>query len=118
MSRFDELLSVIENQQKGKEYTDVYMVGEQLKDICRENERICEIVLTDMNEAQMSLEKCAAEIKKEADRLHEEKKGSCICIPPDVAEEIIRKFYGIPKEENAEEDVRKASNIINLEDFI
>ena len=37
---FDELCAVIAGQQAGKENTDVFMVGEQLKDIAAEI-RIC-----------------------------------------------------------------------------
>ncbi|MBR3767555.1 MAG: hypothetical protein IKL10_04860 [Clostridia bacterium] len=118
-NKYNELLEKIASQQKGKEFTDVFMVGEQLKDICRNNGKATELVLADLDVPEMSLEKCAAEIKKEADRLHKEKKGSCICVPPNVAEGIIRKFYGIPDDsESVERKPEKSSNIINLEDFI
>ncbi len=119
--RFDELLEKLSQQQKGKELTDVFMVGEQIKDICRNNSTATELVLSDLDVPEMSLEKCAGEIRKEADRLHREKKGKCICIPPDMAEEIICKFYGIPKDgaecrmQSAEQS---SDNIIRLEDFI
>ena len=119
--KFDELLKKLEEQQKGKEFTDVFMVGEQLKDICRNNSHATELVLSDLDVPEMSLEKCAGEIKIEADRLHREKRGKCICIPPDMAEGIIRKFYGIP-EDSAESRTQSAEqssdNIIRLEDFI
>lgn len=119
--RFDELLEKISQQQKDKEFTDIFMVGEQLKDICRNNSHATELVLSDLDVPEMSLEKCAGEIKKEADRLHREKRGKCICIPPDMAEGIIRKFYGIP-EDSAECRTQSAEqssdNIIRLEDFI
>ena len=120
--KFNELMEKIASQQQGKENTDVFMVGEQLKDICRHNTRASELVLSDLDVKEMSLERCAAEIKKEADRLHQEKKGSCICIPPNVAEGIIKKFYGIPDEDiNPDEEspgVQTDDNIIRLEDFI
>lgn len=120
-TRYEELLRKISEQQQGKENTDIFMVGEQIKDICRNNEKATELVLGDLNVFEMSIEKCAAEIKKEADRLHKEKKGSCICIPPDVAEGIIRKFYGIPDSAAEETELhteKSSDNIIRLEDFI
>ena len=121
--RFNELLEKISQQQKGKENTDIFMVGEQIKDICRNNEKATELVVSDLDVPEMSLEKCAGEIKKEADRLHREHKGNCICIPPNVAEEIIRKFYGIPDNDDRSEVGGRSSendsdNIIRLEDFI
>lgn len=122
-NKFNELMEKIASQQQGKENTDVFMVGEQLKDICRHNTRASELVLADLELEDMSLKGCAAEIKKEADRLHKEKKGSCICIPPNVAEGIIKKFYGLPDEDeqaDAESEVTQqgTENIIRLEDFI
>lgn len=117
---FDKLCEKIALQQSGKEYTDVFMVGEQLKDICRNNSRASELVLADIELEEMSLKECAAEIKKEADRLHKEKKGSCICIPPDVAEGIIREFYGIPEDsgEEARSSQTASEDVLRLEDFI
>jgi hypothetical protein len=120
-TKYEELLRKVSEQQQGKEFTDIFMVGEQIKDICRNNNQATELILADLNVFEMSIEKCAMEIKKEADRLHKEKKGSCICIPPDVAEGIIRHFYGIP-EDSAECRTQSAEqssdNIIRLEDFI
>ena len=118
--KFNELLEKISQQQEGNENTDIFMVGEQIKDICRNNEKATELVLADLNVYEMSIEKCAAEIKKEADRLHKENKGSCICIPPNVAEGIIRHFYGIPDEgtsSSVSQRPEKTADIINLEDF-
>ncbi len=119
-NKFEELLRKVSEQQ-GKEFTDIFMVGEQIKDICRNNEKATELVVSDLDVPEMSLERCAEEIKKEADRLHSEKKGSCICIPPNVAEGIIRKFYGIPDgaaEETELPGEKSTDNIIRLEDFI
>ena len=118
--KYEELLRKISEQQEGKENTDIFMVGEQIKDICKNNDKATELVLGDLNVYEMSIEKCAAEIKKEADRLHRKNKGSCICIPPNVAEGIIRHFYGIPEDcvaDEAAQRTEKTADIINLEDF-
>ena len=83
----------IEAQQKGKENTAPWMVGEQLKDICRREPRAAELVDKDLDVKEMSIAECEKKIKAWADA---HKKGSCAVVPPNVADEIIRKFYGIP----------------------
>ena len=92
MSAFDKITA----QQEGKEGTDIWMVGQQLKDILREDPSLEEIVDTDLEVKEMSLKHCAGKIKEYADELHRKQKGSCVCVTPDVAEGIIRKFYGLP----------------------
>lgn len=57
----------IDAQMQGKEYTPVWGVGQQLKDILR------------------------------ADAIHKEKGLKGVCIPPQEAEKIIREFYGLPE---------------------
>ena len=83
-------------QQKGREHTDVFMAGQQLKDILRDDPSPEEIVDKDLDVAEMSLVHCAKQIRAWADEQHKQAKGSCVCVPPDVAEGIIRKFYGLP----------------------
>ncbi len=83
----------IEAQQKGKEYTAPWMVGEQLKEICRREPHAAELVDKDLDVKEMSLEACEKKIKAWADA---HKKGASACVPPNVAEDIIREFYGIP----------------------
>lgn len=87
----------IEAQQKGHENTDRWMVGEQLKDILRGDPSLEEIVDQDLDQAEMSLEKAAGKIKAWADEQHRKAKGNCVCVPPNVAEKIIREFYGLPE---------------------
>lgn len=84
----------IEAQQKGKEGTAVWMVGEQVKDICRREPSCASIVAEDLENEAMSLAACEKQIKARADKTP--RKGNCVCIPPNVAEEIIRDFYGLP----------------------
>ena len=101
----------IEKQQKGKEGSAVFYAGEQLKDICHESEHNADIVSTDLDNPEMSIAKCEREIEKYA-RNH--KSGNCGCCPPDVADGIIRKFYGIPEAGEAP----KPSSMLDLSDFI
>ena len=83
----------IEAQQKGKENTAPWMVGEQLKEICSREPLAAELVEKDLAVEKMSLEACEKKIKEWADK---HKKGGCAVVPPNVAEKIIREFYGIP----------------------
>lgn len=87
-------LDRIEQQQKGRENTAAWMVGEQLKDICRREPLAGELVEKDLAIKEMSLDNCEKKIKAWADK---HKKGSCAVVPPNVAEKIIREFYGIPE---------------------
>ena len=83
----------IKAQQEGIENTPAWMVGEHLKDIlCREpwNE---ELLAQDLDVKEMSLRKAAEQIKAYADK--QPRKGNCVCVPPNVAEKILREFYGL-----------------------
>ena len=90
MSVFDKIAA----QQKGRENTAPWMVGEQLKDICRREPKAAELVDRDLDVKEMSIVECEKKIKAYADS---HKKGSCAVVPPNVAERIIREFYGIPE---------------------
>lgn len=106
----------IEELQKGKENTAPWMVGEQLKDICR-REPHCEIiVLEDLENPDMSLEMCEKKIKAWADQ--QKRNGSCVCVPPNVAEKIIRKFYGLGEIEKAVEEGAPKKQMLDLEDLL
>lgn len=92
--------------QAGLENTDAWMVGEQLKDICRDA-ACAQLVAEDLDNPDMGLKACAAKIKEWADEQHKTTKAGCICVTPNVAEGIIRKFYGLP-EAAAEEAISQA----------
>ena len=89
---YSEVVEKITHQQKGKEGTPAWMVGEQLKDICNGNETASEIVAKDLDMPAMSLENAAAQIKKYADN---HKTGNFSCVTPVQAEKILCDFYGI-----------------------
>ena len=111
-------------EQQGRENTSVYMVGEQLKDICRMNPDAAEIVLQDLELPEMSIEHAEKKIKEYADKEHKKHKGSCFCVPPQIAENIIKEFYGITgfsnsqTSANLQETSRKSDGFIDLSDFI
>ncbi len=102
-----QLIEAINKQQKGKENTPVYYVGEQLKDICRQNEGAAEIVLQDLKVKEMSIAECEKKIAAYA-----RKHGGCT--PPDAAEKIIREFYGINKAASAAESKPKIFSLADL----
>ncbi|MBQ9838987.1 MAG: hypothetical protein IJO56_05825 [Oscillospiraceae bacterium] len=87
----------IEAQQKGKENTAVWMCGEQLKDICRSDPHCAEIVCQDLDVPEMSIAACEKKIKAYADQHKSGPRAPSSCVPPNVAEGIIRKFYGLPE---------------------
>lgn len=80
--------------QQGAERTAVWMVGEQLKDMIRNDVRAQEIVSQDLDIPEMSLAECEKRIKAYADS---HKTGNFACVTPIEAENIIREFYGIAK---------------------
>ena len=91
------VFEMIESQQKGKENTAPWMVGEQLKDICRQDPHCAEIVAKDLENPSMSIVECEKKIKAKADEIQKKGKQKCVCITPNVAEQIIREFYGLPE---------------------
>lgn len=120
-----QLIEKISEQQKGKENTAVFMVGEQLMDICRANPEAVEIVLQDLEVPEMSIEKVERKIKEYADKVKKETKaGNCVCVPPDAAEKIIKEFYGISELSNSQtfanlqEKSQKPAGFIDLKDYL
>lgn len=104
----------IEAQQKGREGTAPWMVGEQLKDMLRNEPWLEDLLDKDLDVKEMSLAAAEKKIKAYADG---HKSGNFACVTPAVAEGILREFYGLPKrgERPAE---GKTGKIINLEDFL
>lgn len=118
MTKYDELVALIESQQEGKENTAVFMVGEQLKEIGAESDTNAELLLQDLKLPEMSLEKAEAQIKAYADK--NKGKANCFCVSPKVADGILREFYGLgePDAPQIKPTGVQDSGIINLEDFL
>lgn len=119
---YDELVALIESQQKGKENTDVFMVGEQLKDMGAESDHNAEILLQDIAMKEMNLVAAAAKLKDYADKNH--KNAKCFCITPIVADGILREFYGIEAREGGQSrtpvptESAAQGGFIDLESFL
>ena len=103
----------IEAQQaKENGRTDAWMVGEQLKDICRAEPRSAELIEKDLDVKEMDLRSAAKKIKAFADS---HKTGNFACVTPAEADRILREFYGLNTSAQGEGTRGK---IIDLEDWL
>lgn len=106
----------IEAQQRGKENTPAWMVGQQLKDIIRREPWNEALLAQDLAVPEMSLEKAAGQIKAWADK--QPRKGNCVCVPPNVAEDILRKFYGLREGPEAGVEPPERAELLDLSSFL
>ncbi len=113
MSKLEEAVRKIAEQQTA-ERTPVWMVGEQLKELLRDQPELAEIVLEDLDGKPEALAKCEKKIKEFADR---NKKGHFACVIPAEAERIIREFFGLPKRGERPAEPR-GKPMLNLVDFL
>lgn len=92
--REDALMEIERQRRQYDEYSSVNLCGMQLIEILKElPERASEVVLADLQGGKgMKLTDCEKKIKEWADS---HKKGNAVCVPPNVADRIIREFYGI-----------------------
>lgn len=116
------VFEMIEAQQKGKEDTTVFIVGEQLKDICRADPACAQIVAQDLEQKGMYIEACEKKIAAFADKLNKEKKLSKVGVSQAAAEKIIREFYGLPevgeKATPVAEPVEQEPDLLDLGDLL
>lgn len=91
---YERAKSKIEAQQaKVKPRSPQWMVGEQLKDICRQEPRSAELIAQDLENEAMSITEAEKKIKAYADG---HKTGNFSCVIPAEADRILREFYGLP----------------------
>lgn len=113
------VFEMIEAQQQGLEDTTVYMVGQQLKDICRADLACAAIVAEDLQQKEMSIAACEKKIKAKADAIAKDKKLRGVGISPDTAEKIIREFYGLPENCGASPvPTQTGTTIFDLDDLL
>ena len=114
----EQAIQAIEAQQaKVKERSPQWMVGEQLKDICRSEPRSAELIAQDLQVAEMSIIEAEKKIKAFADA---HKTGSFACVVPAESDRILREFYGLPaagKADSAPAPEPSKDNMLRLEDF-
>ena len=113
-----QAIQAIEAQQKTvKQRSPQWMVGEQLKDICRMETGSAELIARDLQVKGMGIIAAEQKIKVFADA---HKTGSFSCVTPVEADRILREFYGLPiAGEFAPDPVpaRDEGNVLRLEDF-
>lgn len=121
MDYVKKALEAIEAQQKGvKERGPAWMVGEQLKDICRREPKSAELICQDLTVKEMSITEAEKKIKAFADK---HKVGSFACVTPIEADRILREFYGLEKPKPETETARPAEpagtgKVLDLADFL
>lgn len=90
----ERAIAMLEDQQaKVKDRSPQWMVAEQLKDICRREPQSAELIAQDLENPTMSITEAEKKIKAFADG---HKTGAFSCVSPVEAENILRKFYGLP----------------------
>lgn len=108
-------IGAVEAQQKKvKERSAPWMVGEQLKDICRREPKSAELIYQDLQNEAMSIVEAEKKIKAFADK---NKTGNFACVTPAESDRILREFYGLGKEESPVPSPDKGKTI-NLMDFL
>lgn len=112
MSNINELRIKIDEQRKDHKDKPRYMIGSQLLDICESQPSAVDIVLRDLDIPELSLEAAEKHLKSYSDKNHGSAK--CFCITPDVAERLLREFYGIP----AASEGAGGRGIIDISDFL
>lgn len=93
---FERLEKEIRKQTEAHKGDTVEMAGEQLLDMVRGDDAAAEILLTDLGNKEMSIEAAEKKIRAYADELHKKNKGNSVGVSPKKAEEILRRFYGLP----------------------
>ena len=113
-----QAIQAIEAQQaKAKERSPQWMVGEQLKDICRMEPSSAELIAQDLQVKEMNITEAEKKIKAFADA---HKTGSFACVTPMEADRILREFYGLPAAREtvpAPTQELARDNVLRLEDF-
>lgn len=114
----EKCIELITAQQGADQAVNLYWLGEQLKEIVQSTPGAAELVAADIGQPGMGLADAEKKIKAYADA---HKKGGQACVPPPVADGILREFYGLAKREAApppELAGRPAPKTVNILDFL
>lgn len=85
---------ISELQAKLDEDSTAYMIGEQLKDICRQDPVCAPILLEDLQNPGMGLEAADKKLYDFGKSIAKGKRS--VGISPKAAEKVLREFYGLP----------------------
>lgn len=105
----EKAVAAIEAQQP-KARGAVWMVGEQLKDLLRDDPQHAGLILTDLENKSMSIAECEKKIREFG-----RKNGNVVT--GIEADKIIREFYGLP-ERGTPAPAAKKAEVIDLADFL
>lgn len=112
----ERAISLLEEQQsKVQARSPQWMVGEQLKDICRQEPQCAELIAQDLENPEMSITEAEKKIEAFADG---HKTGSFACVTPAEADRILREFYGLPSPGGEDEASSSGAQVLNLADFL
>lgn len=118
----ESAVKVIEEQQaRVKNRSPQWAVGEQLKDICRNEPASAELIFQDLQQEAMTITAAEKKIKAYADA---HKTGNFACVTPLEADRILREFYGLQQAGEPaplpvlERKPQATGNTINLLDFL
>lgn len=103
-----------EQQSKVKERSGPWMVAEQLMDLCRREPKSAELIAQDLHNPEMGIVQAEKKIKAFADA---HKTGNFAGVTGMEAEEILRKFYGLPDPQTDKPSGSYAVSV-DLEDFL
>lgn len=112
-------IRAIEAQQaKVKERSPQWVVGEQIKDICRGEPRSAELLAQDLQVEEMGIVQAEKKIKAFADG---HKTGNFSCVTPAESDHILRQFYSLPEPDAVWQPAATAPDrgkIVDLMDFL
>ena len=114
----NSVISKIEAQQEKCQNEAAFCVGEQLKDMAREDSSVAELLDKDLDVEDMSITMAEKKIKAYADS---HRKGRCGFVPPTEADRILREFYGLPGgggEVTEQPSEQEGSKVIDLSAFL
>lgn len=111
MSSYEKVCELVKAQQGTDEYSHIFNMGEQLKEICRDDPKAAELVAHDLESGGMSLKELENRFDKFA---REHKQGSQSCISPRRAEKLIREFYSLPVKQDQKPSGGKVLSLLDL----
>ena len=112
----ERLHELIAEQQKGHENEPRHTIGEQLKDIAAREPNCAEILVQDLTITGMDLAAAEKMLQEYADK----HRGSAraYCIPPTLAEKLLRDFYKLPEAGQAPAEPEHQEGYIDLSAFL
>lgn len=108
------IVKLKEQQRKVKERSAPWMVAEQLMDLCRREPESAELIAQDLDNPEMGIVQAEKKIKAFADA---HKTGNFSGVTGMEAEEILRKFYGLPDPQKDKPSVGGTVSV-DLADFL